>query len=72
MMDINGRLYARYSNTKPGDKLIADGGFTCIDCDSVVVVFEDEDGCLCVPCRDGGHALIGQIEGDHLVGLYPT
>lgn len=60
--------YAKLSETKVGDKLVADGGFTCIKA-GTVEVFED-DGGLFVPCKAGNHYLDGQCDdGDHIVGM---
>ncbi|ADJ22995.1 hypothetical protein Hden_1182 [Hyphomicrobium denitrificans ATCC 51888] len=59
------------SQVKPGDTLIADDGFSCLDPDQRVTVHSDDCG-LFVPCRCGQHYLDGQLNavGD-LVGLYP-
>jgi hypothetical protein len=60
------------SQIKPGDTLIADDGFDCLDTGQSVVVQDDGDG-LFVPCRCGRHGLDGQLDFDgngNLVGLY--
>ena len=62
--------FPKLSEIKPGDKLIADGGFTCLDEDEVVEVAKDEEGFLYVPCRDGQHHLDGQEgENGEVIGL---
>jgi len=63
--------FPKIDDIKRGDKLIADGGFTCIDEDEVLEVMEDEGG-LYVFCRgeDGLHGpgnhhyLEGQVDDD--------
>ena len=58
----------KLSEVKPGDVLIADGGFTCIELGATLVVGDD----LSVPCAHGKHFLDGQVDfddGDTLVGL---
>ena len=58
----------KLSEVKPGDVLIADGGFTCIKQGARLVVADD----LSVSCSHGKHFLDGQIDfddGDTLVGL---
>ena len=58
----------KLSEVQPGDVLIADAGFTCIEPGATLVVGED----LSVPCADGKHFLDGQVsfdDGDTLVGL---
>ncbi len=52
--------YAKVSDVKAGDKLRADGGFTCIETGAVLEV-KDADG-LYVCCALGSHWLIGQEE----------
>ena len=68
--DLNGRPYAKLSETKLGDVLIADSGFTCILNGAECQVMQDDDG-LYVPCQEGRHYLDGQTDdGEILVGLY--
>lgn len=79
--DKQGRPWAKLSEVKPGDILIADGGFTCIPEGARLTVREDSDG-LYVPCAgddaDSGHPIIGgqhylegqADDGEHLVGFY--
>ena len=52
------------SEIKPGDKLIADAGFTCLSEDEVVEVKADAKGELYIPCEEGEHYLDGQATGD--------
>lgn len=69
----DGRPWARLSELKAGDKLVADGGFTCIKKGGVVVVEARGDGQLYVGCRSGSHYLDGQVSGenhDSLIGLW--
>lgn len=78
--DINGKPWAKLSQLKLGDKLRADGGFTCIDEGAVLEIRADDDGELYVDCRGsedatdcgpGLHYLDGQADdGEHLVGFY--
>lgn len=56
------------NDVKVGDRLIADGGFTCLVEGEIVVVHEDEHGFF-IPCSDGKHHLHGQQEDGELVGL---
>jgi len=54
---------------KVGDKLKADGGFTCLKNGEVVQVAKDHDG-LFIPCDEGTHTLVGQVDDNgNLVGL---
>jgi len=65
------RQYAKLSDVKAGDKLIADSGFTCIGANEIVTVQADDDGHLFVPCDHGRHHLDGQADdGETLVGLF--
>lgn len=58
------------ADVKPGMKLKADGGFTCIKRGAVLTVEFDEQGLPFVPCKRGGHWLAGQVgEGGELIGL---
>lgn len=71
--DTAGRPYATVVDTKVGDTLQADGGFTCLlngECARVA----DKDGVLAIPCSEGWHTLDGQISSDGrtYVGLYPV
>lgn len=80
----DGRSWAKLSELKPGDKLIADGGFTCMRDGAIKVVLAEPNGELYVFCDgpdgEGGleegkchHNLKGQISQenhDSLVGLW--
>jgi hypothetical protein len=68
--DIYKRQWAELSKVKAGDRLFADEGFTCMSAGEVKYVRRDHEGQLFVPCRDGKHYLVGQREGDVLVGFY--
>ena len=78
--DVDGREYARLSRLKAGDRIEADGGFTCMRPGAVLTVAADARGELYVPCDGpdddpdpGKHFLCGQADdGDHLVGMYPV
>src|ERR1035437_7281970 len=63
--------FATVANTKAGEMLVADGGFTCLR-DGVARKVFDKDGHLFVRCKDGTHALDGQVSLDHhhYVGFY--
>ena len=62
----------KLNDLKPGDKVIADDGFTCIKAWSCLEVFAGEDKNLYIPCKAGDrcHYLDGQLDGnDCIVGL---
>ncbi len=76
--DIQGRAWAHQDTCKAGDVLTCDGGFTCMAEGQEVEVHADPDHegieSLFVPCKDGAHYLVGQLDFDGcgaLVGLYP-
>lgn len=60
--------WATEAETKVGDRLVADGGFTCLGDGEIVTVF-DHNGALCVSCSEGRHILEGQLENGRYVGL---
>jgi hypothetical protein len=70
----DGRPWAKLSELKPGDKLVTDGGFTCMLDDAVKEVRQRENGDLYIECDlEGGHTLEGQVSEvnhDSLVGLW--
>lgn len=85
LSDLNGRPYARREAVKPGDFLVADGGFTCMSEGERKQVRADKKGhgferlfIVCDWNEDGTrhrhrHYLAGQDEGDGgLIGLYPA
>ncbi len=59
------------AEVKAGDKLRADGGFTCLN-DGQIVEVKQGHGELLVACRHGEHGLDGQINaaGTHYVGFF--
>ena len=58
-------------DAKPGLRLRADGGFTCIEQGALLTVETDSDGIKFVPCSHGRHYLDGQLAEDgRLVGLF--
>lgn len=61
--------WARLSELKVGDNLVADSGFTCLREGFVCKVFSDH-GELYVSCNSGRHWLAGQLSGDMLVGFW--
>lgn len=68
----DGREWAKLSELKPGDHVLADDGFTCGMNGKTLEVSQDDHG-LYVPCNEGKHHLDGQADdGDHLVGLWPV
>lgn len=71
--DLAGREYARVADTKAGDVLIADGGFSCMK-EGTRHVVKALDAGLCIICTHGDHGLVGQLsdDGTHYVGLYPV
>lgn len=57
-------------NVKVGDKLVADGGFTCLAEGSINTVCQKGNGPLFIRCKEGDHILLGQTDKDgNLVGL---
>ncbi len=63
--------WAKESEVKVGTELIADGGFTCIRENAVLIVKQD-DGGLFVDCDDEGHKhyLDGQLDdGEVYIGF---
>jgi hypothetical protein len=61
---------ATLNTTQPGDSLIADAEFNCINAGRVTVA-RNETGALYVPCACGRHYLDGQADGyGVLVGLW--
>ena len=72
--DTNGRAYVKLCDCKHGTKLKADGGFECILPDAVLTVIQADDG-LYVPCLEGKHYLVGQLDfetSEYLIGFYPV
>lgn len=70
--DVDGKPWAKLSEVKPGNILVADGGFPCVKDGARLIVGRDEDGDLFVPCAEGPHLLDGQADdGETLIGLYP-
>lgn len=66
----------KLNEVKEGDRLVADGGFTCMCEGQVGIVARTETGELFIPCAEGLHCLDGQLEhhgerghDDELVGL---
>ena len=51
----------KLSDLKPGDKLKADSGFSCIEPNAICIV-QEIDGRLFVKCTSGHHFLDGQTE----------
>jgi len=82
MPDINGRVYAKLAELKPGMLVSVDDGFDCMGEGQVFLVKANTDGSLYIDCEsDGGHTLNGQLAGDdnkqghdpdELVGIYST
>lgn len=80
MKDDQNRPYAKTENTKPGDIIIVDQGFTCMEPWSEHVVETGTDvpeiGRLFVRCSCGHHYLDGQRENeteedlDYYIGMY--
>lgn len=72
MLDNSGRAYAKIDDVKVGSKLECDGGFDCMKEGEIRHVQMDRTGELYIRCKEGDHALCGQIKGKHYVGLYPA
>jgi len=64
---------AHLDKLKPGDVLIPDSGFDCMDEGKPVLVHTTATGELWVPCSSGKHKLEGQLpfydDSDILVGM---
>jgi hypothetical protein len=58
----------KITDIKPGDVLIADAGFTCVEAGPVAIE-EDENGELYFLCSEGRHYLDGQTDDGVVVGL---
>lgn len=61
----------RIDEVKPGDRLVPDDAFDCLEEGVPVEVRKDEDG-LYVCCADGSHYLDGQLDfdsGEFLIGF---
>jgi hypothetical protein len=64
--------FMKRDQAKPGVSVVADDGFTCIKGGTVLVIEQDEEGELFVPCAQGRHYLDGQLNDDEFVGLTLT
>lgn len=51
----------KLADLAPGDRIMLDGGFTCVDA-GPAVVRQDKDGHLYFRCAQGRHYLNGQID----------
>lgn len=61
--------FIKVDDAVPGTKVMADGGFGCIEKGEVRTIQKDDEGCY-IECTMGKHYLDGQIgEDDTLVGL---
>ncbi|HWT12265.1 MAG TPA: hypothetical protein VN231_05900 [Allosphingosinicella sp.] len=65
--------WAERAEVNPGDILIADGDFTCIDAGTRLTVERDlHSPDLYVRCSEGKHYLDGQLDDQgRYVGLFP-
>lgn len=72
--DALGRPYLKVSEAKPGQKVICDGGFDCMDKFETARLNRDlvtRD--LYFICANGKHSILSQADdGEHCIGLYPT
>lgn len=69
-----GREWAKLSELKPGAIVEMDGDFTCGIANRTLVVGKDADGFF-VNCDHGRHGLepnASDVDGDHLVGIWPV
>lgn len=67
--DLNGRPYAKLSELRVGDKVMVDGGFSCMH-DGDVKIVKEKDG-LYIDCRYGHHHLHALATDDeHCIGIY--
>ncbi len=58
--DSNGREYAKYDDLYPGAKVQVDGGFDCLEANSIHTVEYMKGKGLYIPCSHGLHFLAGQ------------
>lgn len=61
----------KLSEVNAGDRLVADGGFTCMREGQIGVVFLTDDGKPALPCDAGCHTLDGQADevSGEVIGL---
>lgn len=64
------KSYMKVSEALPGVKVIVDGGFTCIPEGTIVELKEDTDGSIYFDCSAGHHDIAGQVEDNHLIGMF--
>jgi hypothetical protein len=69
-LDNFGRPWARVSDTKPGDILECDAGFSCLVPSSLRVVKLYNETGLYIQCLEGMHFLDGQEQDGYYIGLY--
>jgi hypothetical protein len=63
--------YSRIFAIKPGDRMVAYGGFACIPGDTIVTIQTDAGG-MFFRCADGRHYLESQVnESGECLGLTP-
>ena len=58
----------RLADLRPGDVLVADGGFTCV-ADGAELIVEADDRGFFFRCAGGVHRINGQLKDGFLVGL---
>lgn len=63
-----GRQTVKITDVFPGDVLLADDGFTCLNADEECFVYGN-GGRMYVLCACGEHFLEGQLEDDEYVGF---
>jgi len=70
--DKQGRAYLKLADAKSGQKIICDGGFTCMDTFETARLCSHANG-LYFLCANGHHYISGQADdGIHCIGIYPT
>ena len=63
----------KLSDINPGDKLVADNGFSCCDGETIYEVHTHLNGEPYIKCRLGYHYLSGQLDSDgNLIGFKKT
>lgn len=67
----HGGQYLKLADAREGMAVVVDGGFTCMDEGEEKIIARDVEGNLCIDCREGGHALVGQLQDDgSLIGIF--
>lgn len=67
-----GEDYLALDDAREGMQVVVDGGFTCMTEGDEKTIARNDDGELFIPCAEGTHALVGQLQEDGtLIGIFP-